>query len=191
MRRRARGQPPSLTSMIDVLFILVFASLATAAAADQAPPSPPVPAQDPEVASTPADDAAPTTAPGYADYREAGLALALQRLADRAAVILRVSAGGRLVAVETDVGSVLEVGVPLLEAVPDRDVALAYLGDSSRDLQLCAIARRYTEIDGRLLVIAPEQPLVDLSVALVGGLRRDVERCAGALAVIVEPGATP
>lgn len=177
--------------MIDVLFILVFASLATAAASDQALEALPPPAQAPEAAPVPVDDTAPPLAPGYAEASEAGLALALRRLSDRGAVILRVSVDGRLVAVETDVGPVLEVGVPLLEAVPDRDVALAYLGDSSPNLQLCAIARRYTEIDGHLVVIAPERALVDLSVALVHGLRRDVERCVGAMAVIVEPGATP
>jgi hypothetical protein len=195
MARRRRGNPQSLTSMIDVLFILVFASLAQAAAPDGATDTP-----EPITPIAPAADAAPST-PGpipatdaatvaprdYARAREAGLAVALERLSNQPAVILRVSATGELVAVEAGAGQRLDVGVPLLERVPDRDVALAYLGDRSAELQLCAVAGRYAVIEGRLVVFAPERPVADLPVALVNGLRRDVDRCANAMAVIAEP----
>jgi hypothetical protein len=193
-RRPQRRQPQSLTSMIDVLFILVFASLAQAAAPDssEAEPAEPEPAPDAAPAPSPdapvpATDAAPIAVPDYAAAREAGLARALQRLSDQPAVILRVSAEGELTAVDVGTGERLEVGVPLLEKVPNRDVALAYLGDRSPEMQLCAVARRHATVDGRLVVIAPERPLADLTVALVRGLRRDVDRCGGALAVIAEP----
>lgn len=177
--------------MIDVLFILVFASLAQAAAPEPEPerierPEPPV-AADAAPGPTALADAAPVAPADYAAAREAGLALALARLSDQPAVVLRISEAGQLTAVEVGAGQRLEVGVPLLERVPDRDVALAYLGDRSADLQLCAVARRYAAIDGRLVVLAPARPLVDLPVALVRGLRRDVERCAGGLAVIADP----
>jgi len=187
MRRRA-PRPQSLTSMIDVLFILLFASLATAAASANSPP--PVEPTPPAELTPPQPDASPVAPSDYASAREVGIETAAARLAGKPAVVLRVSEAGSLRAIETGVGSVLELDVPLVEEVADRDVALAYIGDRSPELQLCPIAARLVPIDGRLIVIAPERPLADLPVALVAGMRRDIDRCAAAWAVIAEPEGT-
>lgn len=194
MRRRRVYTPQPLTSLIDVLFILLFASLARATASPEPDAKEPPPAPEPAADAGPVEalaDAAPPVAPEYAAARELGLARALEQLGSRPALVLRISAAGELVAIETGADETLEVRVPLLERVPDRDVALAYLGDRSPEMRLCAIAARYAPVDNRLVVIAPLSPVADLSVALVEGLRRDVERCDGALAVIVEPIALP
>jgi hypothetical protein len=89
----------------------------------------------------------------------------------------------------------VRVQVPLLERVPDPDVALAYLGDRSTDARVCTIARGYLRahaVTGMIVVIAPEAPVAELPVALVRGLRADQERCLaehGALAVLADPAA--
>lgn len=185
-RRRPAVQYAPLTSLLDVLFIIVFAALVQASAVRRAP-------ADDGATARPAPPAAAATIPAEAaELHRRAVATLEADLRDRRPVIARIAADGTLRAIEAD-GEVVALGLPLVERDPDPDVALRYLGDRSAELRLCAlVALRLGRADlgDALVVIAPDAPLAELTVALVGGLRRDVERCAAdrhGLAVIVEP----
>ena len=188
--RRARRHvrlPPDLTSLFDVLFIVIFACLIRATAAQRAeaealkppPPRPHPPVQQLDPAS----------------LHARALTQLERELASRTAVIVRVAAAGTITALETD-GKTEPLDVPLLEHEPDPDVAVAYLGDRSTELTVCGVAALHLgvpDLAADLVIIAPERPLDDLPHALYQGLYRDVERCQTdhhGLAVIVEPDVT-
>ena len=180
MRRRARRQPPpDLTSLFDVLFIVIFAALIRAAAVQQAVAAP----EPPEPAPPPLDPASLR-------------ARAIVDLAARPTIVVRISAAGTISALEAD-GKVTPLDVPLLEHSPDPDVALAYLGDRSGELRACRIAALHlgvADLARYLVIFAPAQRLADLPHALFDGLHRDVDRCLAdqhGLAVIVDPTVKP
>jgi hypothetical protein len=198
MRRRRSAQPESLTSLLDVLFILVFATVVQLAvsrtggddpAAAAAPPPPPD-AGVPVAAEADGGVAAPADT-GL--LRRRAIGELTRSLEGRAAVVVRIGADGVLRALDGDGGAAVALGAPLLERVPDPDVALAYLGDRSSDMRVCrivALRLGLADLRGYLVVIAPDVSLEQLPVALVAGLRRDAERCLqeqqGA-AVVVDP----
>ncbi len=182
MRRRV--QPPgSLTSLLDVLFILVFASLVQSSASGDAPAAATVPVGSPPV---------PLPPPSFAALRQAAVAAATAQVEGAPLVVVHVAADGTAAELEEASGR-RAIGVPLLERVADPDVAVAYLGDRAAALRLCGVVARelrVAELAGHVVVIAPAVALAELPVALVAGLRRDVARCWAeqhALAVIVEP----
>jgi hypothetical protein len=198
MRRRRGAQPESLTSLLDVLFILVFASLVQLAAAGEkeaAAPAAPVPDAGVAVAEGDAVDAGPPPPEGRVVLRERALSALARQLEARRAVVARIAPDGTLRALEHD-GGTMALGVPLLERVPDPDIALAYLGDRSPELRVCrAIALRLglRDLRDQLVVIAPDAPIGSLTVALVAGLRRDAARCLEeqqGVAVVVDATAT-
>lgn len=181
--KRRRHVPPDLTSLFDVLFIVIFAALIRAAAAEHAvaaaaAPKPPEP--------KPVEP----LAPGSLHAR------ALAELATRPAIIVRVSAAGTITALEAD-GKVTPLDAPLLEQSADPDIALAYLGDRSDELRVCRVAALHlgrADLGGALVIIAPERALADLPHALYDGLHRDVDRCLAeqhGLAVLVDPEMKP
>ena len=181
--RRRRVQPPgSLTSLLDVLFILVFASLVQSNASGDAPAT--VPVASPPVPSPPP--------PSFAALRQAAVAAATAQVEGAPLVVVHVAADGTAAELEEASGR-RAIGVPLLERVADPDVAVAYLGDRAAALRVCGVVARelrVAELAGHVVVIAPAVALAELPVALVAGLRRDVARCWAeqhALAVIVEP----
>ena len=177
MRRRRSAQPESLTSLLDVLFILVFASLVQLAASGEKKEEEVVAAVVPD-AGVPAAPVAPELAPP-SELRQRALGELTRALEGRKVIVARIAVDGTLRALEHDSGTVA-LGVPLLERVPDPDVSLAYLGDRSAELRVCrAIALRLglPSLRDQLVVIAPDAPLPDLTVALAAGLRRDAERC--------------
>ncbi len=177
--------PPDLTSLFDVLFIVIFAALIRAAAAQQAlaaaqaPPPKPKPAPPPAVL-----DAASLHARALADVD--------RELAARPVVIVRISGTGTITALESG-GTITPLDVPLLEHSPDPDVAIAYLGERSSELRVCrqaAVHLAVPDLSHVLVVIAPDRRLEDLPHALFDGLRRDVDRCLAeqrGLAVLVAP----
>jgi hypothetical protein len=174
--------PPDLTSLFDVLFIVIFAVLIRGAAMQQAaakaaePKAPPPPAP-PQPASA---------------LRTQALAQLDAELAARPTVIARVTRAGQLVGIET-ADKKQAIDLPLLEHSPDPDIAVAYLGDRSAELRICrqlALQLAVPDLANQLVIIAPDSRGSDLPHALYTGLRRDVDRCQaeqGALAVIVEP----
>ncbi len=186
--RRHAYRRPDLTSLFDVLFIIIFASLIRAAAAEKAaakalepPPVPTVPAR-------------PPTPPDIAALRTRALADLDKQLATRTPLVIRISANGIVEAIEAD-GKRFALDVPLLEHSPDPDIEIAYLGDRSAELRLCRIAVMHlavTELSSYLVIVAPAIPLADLPHALHEGLHRDLDRCFAeqrGLATIVDPAA--
>lgn len=190
---RARRHAPrvaDLTSLLDVLFILVFASLIRAAAvqdaaARAAQPAPPTPV--PRVPALPAD---------VATLRTHALAALDQQLAARTPLVLRISAAGTLDGLEVD-GKRTALDVPLLEHSPNPDVGVSYLGDRSAELRLCQIAALHlgaADLARYLVIIAPARALADLPHALYDGLHRDLDRCftdQHGLATVVDPTVLP
>lgn len=180
MRRRAPRRPPDLTSLFDVLFIVVFAALIRAAAAEHA------------ALPAPAPPAPPSPPPAVAALRQRALATLDAELAGRTPLVIRVTAGGTLNGL--DVGAQhIAVDAPLVEHSPDPDVALAYLGDRSADLRLCRIAALHlgsADLSRYLVIVTPAVALAELPHALFGGLHRDLDRCLTeqhALATLIDP----
>ncbi|HUS63790.1 MAG TPA: hypothetical protein VMZ28_04565 [Kofleriaceae bacterium] len=182
-RRRPAVQYNSLTSLLDVLFLIVFAALIHSTALEQKRAAAAETAATPEPAPEP--EPAPPGPPVDADrLHRAALDLAIAGLEGRAPVIARIGTDGRLRELEVrGAGGVPEVrplGLALVEAVPDPDIALIYLGDRSADLRLCNLVRLQlgtADLANHLVIVAPDAPVASLSVALALGLRRDADRC--------------
>lgn len=190
--RRHIRRPPDLTSLFDVLFIVVFAALIRATAAEHAaevehaaahPPPPPQPS-------------APVTPPAVAVLRQRALADLDAELASRTPLVVRITRTGTIEALEVD-GKRIALDAPLLEHSPDPDIVVAYLGDRSAELRVCRIAALHlgvAELSRYLVILAPVLPLADLPHALFGGLHRDLDRCLTeqhGLAALVDPAALP
>ena len=188
MKRRVAAGAGSLVSLLDVLFILVFASLvqsnARGAAAGAEGAAEPVPA--------PPAPAVPAPPRPLDQVRAAAAAVAAQHVAGAPLIVVHVGADGALAALER-VGDARPLAIPLIERSVDPDAPPVYLGDRSPALQICGvIARelRTTELTGHVIAIAPALARADRMVALNEGLDRDVSRCMReqhAMAVIVEP----
>jgi hypothetical protein len=173
--------PPDLTSLFDVLFIVIFAALIRAAAAQAKAEPKPAPPAPPPVRLDPAS------------LQARALAQLDTTLRARPTIVLRISAAGSITAIES-AGKTLAHDTPLLERSADPDVALTYLGDRAADLRLCRIAALdlgIADLATYLVIVAPERKLADLPHALFDGLHRDLDRCLveqHALATLVEPG---
>jgi hypothetical protein len=180
--------PPDLTSLFDVLFIVIFVCLIRAAAAQQAAEA----ATHPAAALTPPPVA--PLAPGSLHAR--ALHQLDADLAARTPVIVRVSAAGTITALESE-GNSAPLDVPLLEHDPNPDVAMAYLGDRSVALRVCSVAAMQLgaeDLARYLVIVAPDVALDQLPHALYEGLHRDIDRCLldhRGLAVIVVPTKEP
>jgi hypothetical protein len=179
-RRHAR-MPPDLTSLFDVLFIVVFAALIRAAAVEQAAAHPP---QAP----------APVVPPAATALRQRALADLSADLAGRTPLVVRITKDARIDALEVG-DKRIAVDVPLLEQSRDPDVGVTYLGDRGADLRVCKIAAvrlGASELSHYLVIIAPALPLADLRHALFEGLHRDLDRCLTeqhGLAALIDPAA--
>jgi hypothetical protein len=185
MRNRRGIRPADLTSLFDVLFILVFVSLVNAAIQKKA-------TAEAVAASKPPPAVHATLPPALAALRQQ----ALTSLGERPAVVIRISRAGVMTAIEAQ-GRRIALDLPLVEQVPDPDVVVAYLGDRSAALRVCqqaALNLGVADLAGQLVIFAPDVPLADLTVALVAGLRKDIERCLvdqHGVAVLVDAGALP
>ncbi|HEY5949722.1 MAG TPA: hypothetical protein VIV40_29710 [Kofleriaceae bacterium] len=183
--RRARRHvrvPPDLTSLFDVLFIVIFAALIRAAAVEKAAAE----AATPKPVVQP-----PPVKLANAQLQAAALADLGKQLASRPYVVARISSGA-ITALELG-DKITKLDTPLLEHSPDPDVAIAYLGDRAAELRICrviAVQLVTADLAGYLVIIAPDQHVADLPHALYEGLRRDIDRCLAdqqALAVLVDP----
>ncbi len=189
MSRRRATSPGSLTSLLDVLFILVFASLVQSTARGEERTAAAAPADEP-VATAPEVPAPPAA---MAALRSAARAAVDARLTQAPLVVVRIAADGLLV--ELEHAERRPLGLPLLEQVADPDVAVAYLGDRVPALRVCGVVARELRTDdlsGHVVVIAPAVALAELPVAIVAGLGRDLVRCQreqGAMALVIEPAA--
>jgi len=159
-RTRRRQPPPDLTSLFDVLFIVIFACLIRAAAAQHAAEAKPVLPPPPK----PLDPASLQARAGT-------------QVAERPNVIVRVSRDGQ----------VSEPAIAtFLTQTADRENPV-YTGDVCGFVHDHV---PLVDLPRALVIIAPAAKLADLPHALYEGLRGDVDRCLQdhhALAVIVEP----
>lgn len=199
MRRRG-VRYAELTSLLDVLFILVFASLVQAAAlvkkAREPAASPP-----PARAATSPTLPRPGLPPSRAAVRRQAAARLLDLLRKRGIIYVRVSAAGVLTAVEVeDEGGRVRaqrLRIPLVQRVADRDVGLVYLGDRNAGLRICSLVRLNLgrqDLAQHLVVVVPELPWERLRYALVEGMLRDQDRCFAdekGTAVVVDPRRPP
>jgi len=189
VRRRGTTAPSSLTSLLDVLFILVFAALVRTASLREAAGEPAAPAA---AVTPPPKPAAPAATDPRADLRRRALARLEASLHARQVIIVRIAGDGTVTAVEEGTRQ-LTPSIPLVARVGDPDVGQSYLGDASPDLRVCAIARRELgrrDLGDALVIVAPAVPLSAMTVARVEGRRRDEQRCTGdqnGLAVLLEP----
>jgi hypothetical protein len=183
--RRHVRRPPDLTSLFDVLFIVVFAALIRAAAVQNAALVPPPPAPRPS---------APQPPPAIAALRQRALADLEAALAARVPLVVRITRTATIEALEVD-GKRIALDAPLLEHNPDPDIAVTYLGDRSAELRICRIAALHlgvAELSRYLVIMAPALPLDDLPHALYDGLHRDLDRCLAeqhGLAALIDPAA--
>jgi hypothetical protein len=181
--RRHVRVPPDLTSLFDVLFIVIFAALIRAAAVEQAAAQAATP--------KPKQPSPPPVQLATAQLHTAALADLGTQLAARPYVVVRI-ANGAITALEIG-DKITKLDTPLLEHSPDPDIGIAYLGDRAAELRICkVIAGQFAAADlaGYLVILAPDQHLPDLPHALYEGLRRDIDRCLAdqqALAVLVDP----
>lgn len=181
--KRHVRRPPDLTSLFDVLFIVVFVALIRAAAAQQevarltAPPPP-----------KPAPPAPPAA---VAALRVKALEGLEQNLAERTPLVVRLAVqvdGDRsrvtIAALEHE-GQTLPLDVPLLTDSRDPDAEVVYLGDTSAELRVCRIAAvhlRLTDLSRHLVILVPDRSHAELkhvpgSEALLQGLQKDIGRC--------------
>lgn len=186
MKRKAPLAPQSLTSLVDVLFILVFAALiqraATPSSTSAAPPPTPTPMWTP-----------PRPLAELRAVAEAQLAASLH---EQPVIVARISARGVLTSLEVAPGAGgalaalvapaagsgsaprLALELPLIERVPDPDVAVAYIGARDPAHRICnAAAARLGSLARSLVIVSVDAPLSELMLALVAGLRRDVDHC--------------
>lgn len=200
MRRRRPVQYAPLTSLLDVLFVVVFASLIHSAALEKKASEAAAIAEEPEPPPEPAvlDAGAAAVDPAVEarELRGAAMTQLMAGLEGRAPLVARVAADGKLRALERLEGgevSSIPLSLPLVERDPDPDVALVYLGDRQEGLRLCSLLRLHVgapDLSGALVIVALDVPIEETSVALAQGLQRDVERCLAdqrGIAVIVDP----
>lgn len=192
MRRDRRAiRAPDMTSLFDVLFILVFVSLvnvgvnhtaaeeaeARAKTAEDALASASVsasaaPSVAPSVSARPSASAAPSAAPSVAPPVDLS--------ARSATLIVRVDAQGVLRAIERD-GVVTPVDEPLLAKIDDPDVVYEYRGDRSREHRICAIVVEklgLEELSHFIVVITTPESDAKTNLILGRGINNDRLRCA-------------
>lgn len=179
-----------MTSLFDVLFILVFVSIINAAMSRQD-----VEDLKAAVASQPTASASASASPMAAPLPPSAQALRAQAVADidaRPAIVARVTDKGVLRSVEAGQKQV-KLDLPLIEQVPDQDQRIAYLGDRSSNLRICALAQLHlglTDLSPYLVIITSDVPLSDLTQTLVVGMQRDAFRCVEeqrAIGIVVDP----
>jgi hypothetical protein len=184
MRRHRRHVrvPPDLTSLFDVLFIVIFAALIRAAAVQAAAP----------VVVVPPAEAKPPPAPlDPATLKARALAQIDAAMQARPEIVVRVSAAGKITAIEAP-DKKLALDTPLVEPSADPDVGMTYIGDRAADLRLCRVVVLDLGVDlaKYLVIVAPDRRLEDLPHALFEGLHRDIDRCTEdqhGVAALVEP----
>lgn len=186
-RRRRTHSAPDLTSLLDVMFIIVFVSLIRSSSAKQ-------------VAAEPAPKPLPPMPPAppaeVVQLRAAALANLQTDLEGRTPLVVRVTAEGKIDALEAGADKRV-LDVPLLELSADPEAAIAYLGDRSAELRVCRIAAVHLgvpDLAKHLVIIAPAVPLADLKRALHRGLHEDLLRCLAeqrGIATIVDPANMP
>jgi hypothetical protein len=183
-----------LTSLLDVLFILVFAALIHSAAAGPrgAVPQDAVQMDAGAIAELDAGiDAAPVD---RSELRAFAIARLQSQVEDRNHIVVRVGraqTGEWRITLEKDAQE--NVDLPLLVSVDDPEIGLVYAGDADPARSLCAqisAAMELERLDDYIVIVASSVNTADLPVALIRGLATESERCArerGGMLVLLSP----
>lgn len=189
MRRDRRAvRAPDMTSLFDVLFILVFVSLVNVGVNHTAAEEAEAKAKAAESALASAQAAAPSAAPSVSASASASVAPSsapppIDLSARSATILVRIESDGTdgvLRAIERD-GNVVDVNEPLLVKLDNPDAAYEYRGDRSRDLRICAIVASklgLAELSHFIVVITTPKSIGDTNLILGAGIERDRVRCA-------------
>ncbi len=198
MRHRRPIRYSSLTSLLDVLFILVFASLTQAAGLVQKAEQTETDPDEVQQAPAPKPPSIPIST-SHAQLRDAAQAQVLRDLQGRPTVYARISADGHLLAIERDgtpdATKTLDSPTPLLLKTDFEGGGTSYLGNQEPQHRICTLVRKelaLNSLDNYLVIFAPEVGLDGLQVALARGLRADQQYCftdEGAIGVLVDPDA--
>lgn len=190
-----------MTALVDIVFIVLFATLVSSVGLVRAPDETAVPetvSEETAPAETVSEQTVPAVPAAPASHdalRERALDQLSRALSGRRGHFVRVSQSGQVTAIETESAGGIErrsMAVPLVARVADPDVVLEYLGDRSADLRLCALVARELGLDNledELVIVVPEAALAELPLALARGLLSDVDRCRAqqGIAVLVGP----
>lgn len=214
MRRRRRKRSAELTPLLDVLFILLFASLVQARerverdledrAEHTAAPAPaPIDAGAPDAAPDAMPDAAldAGATSALADHGRRLSALIAGAVHGRDAFAVEVSETGHMVEIRHWRGGALirrESLQHLLVTVPPEESSpelVYYRGDTQPGHRICPVVLAHVEpprpdLARALVVITADTPLADLPLALRNGLVRDAALCfedAAGVAVLLDP----
>lgn len=179
-----------MTSLFDVLFILVFVSIINAALSRQD-----VEDLKAAVASQPTASASASASALTAPLPPSAQALQARAVADldaRPAIVARVTDKSILRSLEAGQKQV-KLDVPLTEQVADEGLLVGYVGDRSSSLRICALAQLHlgiTDLSPYLVIITSDVPFSDLPQTLVNGMQRDAYRCVEeqrATGILVDP----
>lgn len=192
MTRRNVLRHSQLTSLVDVLFILLFASLvqqrraAEASTADTTAP-------EPATVTDTVDAGAPDATPPPADPHASARAVADQLETDTV-VLVALDDAGTVTSIERG-GHRQAADLPLLRATVDHRVVV-YAAADNPALRLCRVVADALggDIRGALILVSTYRELRGLPYALVRGLRADTARCiddAGAYALVVRAADLP
>ena len=218
MKSRQKRRIPELTSLLDTLFILVFAALIQARAGSEstAAAEERLAAQEAteEVPSDAAADAGVEDDAGAAVPDAGAEALAAQAERERIArstahfvgairsqgtILVVVSGEGYIASITQQTPEETlpaeELKIKLLRDSEDPDVRLVYRGHEGKENRVCEVTRRELGLEpdlGRaVVVITADRPLADLPYSLVTGLADDAAACfddANGLGILVDPG---
>lgn len=198
MRHRRPIRYSSLTSLLDVLFILVFASLTQAAGLVQKAEQTEVVPKEVQQAPAPKPPPIPIST-SHAQLRDAAQVQVLRDLQGRPTVYVRISANGHLLAIERDgipnAIKTLDPPTPLLVKTDFEGGGTSYQGNQEPGHRICSLVRKELalgSLENYLVIFAPEVGLDGLQVALARGLRSDQQYCfkdEGGIGILVDPDA--
>jgi hypothetical protein len=188
-RKRRVRRPPDLTSLFDVLFIVVFVALIRAAAAEHVVAEAAKEKEKEPVVPAPAPPPLPLEVSALKQRAVRNVAAELE---GRQPLVIRINEKGVITRIEGG-DKQLTLDVPLLVPDPDPTIRVAYQGDRSAQLRACRVAMLQlglADLGKHLVIFAPARARDDLPHALVSGLERDLTRCLSdqnAIATLVEP----
>lgn len=202
MRRRGIRYP-ALTSLLDVLFLLLFAALVQSAAlvedAGAGPQSEAVAVADPVVIDAGPADAGPIDA-AVADDRpivDRALVRAQRALRHKTPIVVRLGQNTVTGVERVDLSGQVEripFLVDLLEPSTDPDVVIEYRGHADPQRRICnLVPQAFPDLamQDALVIIAPPVAIDSLPVALVKGMMADVRHCAAqGVTAVIEPDQT-
>jgi hypothetical protein len=213
MSCRHRKRIPELTSLLDTMFILVFAALIQAqagseseaaaeeAAAEEEPFDAGAEAEVGDDAGAAVPDAGAEELAAQAERERIARSTArfVGAIRNQETILVVVSGEGYIASITRHTPEETlppeELRIKLLRDSENPDIRLVYRGREGKENRVCEITRRELGLEpdlGRaVVVITTDRPLDDLPYSLVTGLQDDAAACfddANGLGILVDPG---